>query len=101
MESFWRHLIESWRSQNLPIQKACEEDDIRSFETKYKIALSPDIRKYFLNVNGMIQYFPGYQDKEGFSFWPLERMKTVAEDNEALGRPYLGITEEDSFFLFC
>jgi len=24
MESDWRQLIESWRSQNLPIQKACE-----------------------------------------------------------------------------
>jgi len=101
MESLWRHLIESWRSQNLPIQKACEEDDIKSFETKYKIALALDIREYFLNVNGMTPYFPGYQDKEGFSFWPLERIRTVAEDNEALGRPYLRLTEEDSLFLFC
>jgi len=101
MESVWRQLIESWRSQNLPIQKACEEDDIRSFETRHKIALPPDIREYFLNVNGMTPYFPGYQDEEGFSFWPLERMRAVAEDNEALGRPYLRLTEEDSLFLFC
>ena len=101
MELIWRHLIESWRSQNLPIQKACEEDDIRSFETRNKIALAADMRDYLLNVNGMTTYFRGYQDEEGFSFWPLERMRTVAEDNEALGRRYLRLTEGDSLFLFC
>lgn len=101
MESLWRQLIESWRSQNLPIQKACEDDDIRSFETRYKIVLSPDIQEYFLNVNGMTTCFPGYQDEEGVSFWPLERMRTVAEDNEALGRRNFSLTEEDSLFLFC
>ena len=101
MECIWRQLIESWRSQNLPIQKACEDGAIRSFETRHKIALPPDIREYFLNVNGMAPYFPGYQDKEGYSFWPLERMTTIAEENEALGRPFSRLTEEDSLFLFC
>src|SRR5262249_58137049 len=98
MESVWRQLIESWRSQNLHIQKSCEEYDVRSFETRHKIALPPDIREYFLNVNGMTPYFPGYQDKEGFSFWPLERLGTIAEENEALGRPFSRLMEEDSLF---
>jgi hypothetical protein len=101
MESLWRHLIEYWRSRNLPIQKACKEDDIRSFETRYKIALPPDMREYFLNVNGMTTNFPGYQDDDGFSFWPLERVRTIAEDNEAPALRHLRLTEEDSFFLFC
>src|SRR5215813_1197955 len=101
MEHVWRQLIESWRSQNLPIQTACSEDDVRSFETRYKIVLPSDMREYFLNVNGMTPYFPGYQDEEGYSFWPLERMRTIAEDNEAHDRRYLKLTEEDSFFLFC
>ena len=101
MENLWRQLIEFWRSQNLPIQKACEEDDVRSFETRHRIALPPDIREYFLNVNGMPPYYPGYQDKEGFSFWTLETMRTLAEDNEAAGRRYVRLTEEDSLFLFC
>jgi hypothetical protein len=101
MKSAWQQLIESWRSQDLPIQKACEEDDIRSFETRHKIALPPDIREYFLNVNGMTTHFPGYQDEEGFSFWQLERMRTIAEENEALGRPFSILTEENSLFLFC
>jgi SMI1/KNR4 family protein SUKH-1 len=101
MKSLWQQLIESWRSLDLPIQKACEEDDIRSFETRHKIALPPDIREYFLKVNGMTPYFPGYQDEEGFSFWPLERVRTIAEENESLGRPFSRLTEEDSLFLFC
>jgi len=101
MERIWLQLIESWRSQNLPIQRACGEDDIRSFETRYKIALPPDIREYFLNVNGMTPYGTGYQDEEGFSFWSLETMRTLVEDNEALDRRYLRLKEEDSFFLFC
>jgi len=101
MESVWRQLIESWRSQNLPIQKTCEEDDVRSFETRHRIALPPDMREYFLNVNGMAPYWPGDQDKEGFSFWPLERIGTIAKENEALGRPFSRLTEEDSLFLFC
>jgi len=101
MDRIWRQLIELWRSQNLPIQTACREDDIRSFETRYKIALPPDMREYLLNVNGMTPYFPGDQDKEGFSFWPLERIRTLEEDNEAHDRRYLRLMEEDSFYLFC
>ena len=101
MENVWQQLIEFWRKQNLPIQKACIEDDIRSFETRYEIALPPDMREYFLNVNGMPPYFPGDKDKEGFSFWPLDRVRTLEEDNEAHDRRYLRLTEEDSFFLFC
>jgi hypothetical protein len=101
MDSVWRQLIESWRSQNLPIQKACEEDDIRSFETRHRMALPPDIREYFLKINGMTPYYPGYQDKEGFSFWTLETMRTLAEDNKAAGRRHVRLREEDSLFLFC
>ena len=101
MKSIWRRLIESWRSQNLPIREACEEADIKTFETRYKITLPPDMREYFLNVNGMTPYSPGYQDEEGFSFWPLERMRAIAEDNEASDRSYLRLPEKDSFFLFC
>jgi len=101
MGRVWQQLIDSWRSQNLPMQKACEEDDIRSYETRNKMALAADMRGYFLNVNGMTTHFPGYQDEEGFSYWPLERMRIVAEDNEAMSRRYLRLTEEDSLFLFC
>jgi SMI1 / KNR4 family (SUKH-1) len=101
MDHVWQQLIESWRSQNLPVQTACREDDIRSFETRYKIALPQDIREYFLNVNGMTPYGPGYQDEEGFSFWSLETMRTLIEENEALDHHYLRLRGEDSFFLFC
>jgi hypothetical protein len=100
MESIWRQLIEPWRLQNLPIQKVCREEDILCFETRQKITLAPDIREYFLNVNGMTPYFPGYQDGEGFSFWPLENVRTLAEENDSSDRGYLRIAERDSFFLF-
>jgi len=98
MERIWLQLIESWRSQNLPIQRACREDDIRSFETRYKIALPPDMREYLLNVNGMTPYFPGDQDKEGFSFWPLERIRTLAEDNEAHDRRYSRLKDSEQLY---
>ncbi|MCI0390344.1 MAG: SMI1/KNR4 family protein [Acidobacteria bacterium] len=101
MDHVWQQLIESWRAQNLPIQTACREDDVKSFETRYEISLPQDIREYFLNVNGMTPYGPGYQDEEGFSFWSLETMRTLMEENEELDRHYLRLTGENSFFLFC
>src|SRR5215510_2325411 len=101
MEDLWRQLIESWRSENLPIQNACKEDDIRLFEARYKIALPLDMREYFLHVNGMIPNGPGYQDKDGFSCWSLETMIALVEENEELDRRYLRLAEEDSLFLFC
>jgi hypothetical protein len=99
MECIWKSLIQSWRSQSLPIQDACIESDIRSFETS-KITLPHDLREYFLTVNGMAPYWPGDQDDEGFSFWHLERIKTLAEEASSKGQR-AWVAGPDTYLLFC
>jgi hypothetical protein len=101
MQSIWKQLIETWRSQNLPIQKACTEDELLSFENKYGRALPSDLREYFRQVNGMSPYWPGDQDTEGFSFWPIDKICTLTEENRAQAMTFASRAEHNNLFLFC
>ena len=65
------------------------------------IALPSEVRTYLLNVNGMNPHWPGDHDQEGFTFWPLERIRTLAEEIERQNKFSWSVAEPDSYILFC
>jgi hypothetical protein len=71
-----------WLSMGLSVPSGATERKLKAFEYQYRVLLPPDLRNYFSTVNGMSLYWPDSQDKEGFSFWPLEKVKNVQEEAE-------------------
>jgi hypothetical protein len=89
-----------WQSQNLPAAQGCTDAQIRQFEARYKVLLPDDMRDYFLTVNGMVENMYYDQDRNGFSFWPLRKVKTVVEEAGESGNRRLASQKTESFFVF-
>jgi cell wall assembly regulator SMI1 len=75
-----QRLTAYWRDLGLPISSGCSESAVRQFEASVGAPLPADMRTYLLTVNGMRDAFPGDQDKEGFSFWPLARVRWLPKE---------------------
>jgi hypothetical protein len=67
-------LIAHWSTQGLPLANPTPISEIEIFESRYALSLPADFRAYFERVNGMIQRGGVDGDREGFAFWPLERV---------------------------
>jgi hypothetical protein len=55
-----------WKSLGLNVQRGVPESAVRLFETQNSLILPPDVRDYFLNVNGMEQVCGHDCDANGF-----------------------------------
>jgi hypothetical protein len=73
-------LVSYWIKGGLKISQGCPEDGVRKFEIENNVALPADFRAYFLRVNGMLAEACEDCDPNGFCFWPLDRVKCVAEE---------------------
>lgn len=101
MSNIVEQLIDHWKANGLGIARGNSEAEIADFESRYQVLLPPDMRDYFLQVDGMIPYIPNDQDKEGFTFWPLSRVKTVLEETASqVGLSYY-LVDTSSFFIFA
>ena len=92
-----------WQSTGLALPTGNTEAGIRDFESRYAVSLPRDVRDYFLGVNGMDTHWPNSQDKEGYSFWPLERVKTVPEEaaNHLHSDEWSRFSGAESLFVFA
>lgn len=92
-----------WLSLGLSLPRGSTEVEIRNFESRYSVRLPPDFMDYFLHVNGMASHWPNAQDPEGYSFWPLERIKTVPEEatNHQYGNEWSSFPDAEWLFLFA
>ena len=59
----------------------------REFELKNKARLPEDFKSYLLTVNGMELGTPNDCDKQGFSFWPIQRIKPIYKEKSDLKWP--------------
>ena len=76
MSPLGQRLVELWRGDGLTIRPPARPEDIRTFETRYGVVLSDDLRAYFLTVDGMEDRLdPGLN-----RFWPLGMVKPVEEE---------------------
>lgn len=94
-------LTAHWRSIGLSIAPGNSAEEIAHFEKRHKIRLAEDLRGYLLAVNGMLAIGPNDCDPNGFSFWPLERIKTVREESATHRSPLPQITQPDQYFVFA
>jgi SMI1/KNR4 family protein SUKH-1 len=92
-----------WSSKGLIVPPGNSEDRIIEFERDYSVKLPPDLRDYFLHVNGMDPHWPNAQDQQGYTFWSLDRVKNVLEEatNHSNGQWWSSFPGADSFFIFA
>jgi hypothetical protein len=101
MNAITEQLINHWHANKIVVVGGNTEADIEDFESRYKVILPSDMRDYFLHVDGMSQYFPNSQDKQGFSFWSLHNVKTVLEETSKLVGLSYDSFEIGSLFIFA
>lgn len=68
-------LIARWTSHEIKCPPGVAPEVIASFESAHSVWLPPDLRTYFLAVNGMGER--EVWDRDFFCFWPLEDVVTV------------------------
>ncbi len=102
MKSLGQRIKEHWLSQNRNlVTQGVDEKEILSFESHYGVTMPLDMRDYFLQVNGMGSDCYSDQDKEGFSFYRLPGLKTIAETSKERQFNWLKkLPEAESFFIF-
>ena len=80
-EEISARLAHWWREAGLAFNPGVSRKELDGFEKCFKTKLKPDMRAYFLRVNGME---PGEMDPQcHIRFWPLEEVKPVQEEVDA------------------
>lgn len=79
MENSMKALTAHWASNGIQMAPGCSLDRIAEFERRYQVAMPAQLRAFYLSANGMSQTFDDEYDKNGFSFWPLERVIPLAD----------------------
>jgi len=92
-----RDLLDYWQVQDeVALRPPASETTLCDFEYKYGVRLPSDLRKYFTQADGFDQ-MSGYQDNNGFNFWPLGKIEPVAEHSDG----QFAFNGSEAFFLFA
>lgn len=83
-----------WKTQGIKPPAGVSEGRLREFENRFSITLPPDLRGYFLRVNGMGSR--SESDDDWFSFWPIEDVVRASEEYEDQF-----IEDQASYFVFA
>jgi hypothetical protein len=94
-------LLAHWRSMDLKIPFGNSPAAISDFETRHRVVLPDDFREYFRAVDGMSRVGGPDCDKDGFSFWQLEKVRPVSERVQKHKSLLLSVEEPDHYFLFA
>ena len=70
-------LRERWAVCGVQIRPGVRPKEIRAFESRYRVALPPDLRDYFMTVDGMER---GDGDEDMLEFLHLGAVKSVPEE---------------------
>lgn len=94
-------LIAHWTAQQLALSEGVTEANIRSFESRYTVRLPGDVRDYFARVNGHVQRGGVDADREGFAFWPLERVEPLPSVCAQFRVPIPLVESPEFYFVFA
>lgn len=92
-------LISHWAATGVEVEPGCSPARIAEFESRYGVAMPPDLRSSYLAANGMKKTFKDEYDPEGFCFWPLEDVAPL--DDCAVLESWPEIPREHGFFVFA
>lgn len=73
-----QRLIDRWTSHGISCPPGVSPSQISAFESRHNVQLPPDLRSYFLAVNGMGER--GTCDDDFFSFWQLSDVISIADE---------------------
>ena len=90
------HLREYWLLDDVEIMLPVSCEMIRDFEQSQKASLPPDFVRYLKFANGFNQ-FGEYQDRNGFNFWPIDKICRVSNYDD--GR--FKFESSDEYYIFC
>jgi hypothetical protein len=92
-----------WLSKAIGLPSGNSEQQMREFEHRYHVNLPPDFRDYFLRVDGMNPHWPNAQDTEGYTFWSLDRVKSIPEEavKHNSGQEWGSFSGAESLFVFA
>jgi hypothetical protein len=94
-------LVSHWTKGGLKISQGCPVDRVRKFEIENKVVLPADLRTYFLRVNGMLPDADEDCDLNGFCFWRLDKVTSVAEEIARHSSPMRKSDEDHLHFVFA
>jgi hypothetical protein len=98
-ESIAERLSRHWGQETIPPRPGAAPEAVKAFEVTHKITLPADMREYLLQLDGTGSHWPNDQDPKGFSFWPLARIRPVAE--ELAERRMTELPKLDQYFVFA
>ncbi len=83
-----------WVAQGINPPLGVTEDRLKEFESRFAVSLPPDLRGYFLEINGMGSR--DQLDNDVFCFWPLEEVTNC--NDEFLDR---FMEDQSAYFVFA
>jgi hypothetical protein len=83
---FEERLYKSWNERGLlaPLSKSTSEA-IESFQSQNRVKLPEEFRRYFTHINGMSTRGGHDVDERGFSFLPIQALRSVADFSASMG----------------
>jgi hypothetical protein len=77
MPTLAERLRDRWLSRGIQVRRGVLPEEIRAFESRNGVALPPDMRDFFLTVDGME---PGHSDEDLLEFLHLGDIMGVSEE---------------------
>jgi SMI1 / KNR4 family (SUKH-1) len=81
--------------------KGATEQALQQFESDHAVKLPTDLREYFVKCNGMVQRGGVDTDKEGFAFWPIEKVGSMRKVCLEAGVALPSIQSSEEYFVFA
>jgi hypothetical protein len=73
-------LLRKWKTEGVKVGSPNSQRRIEDFEQAHQVKLPNDFTRYLLKANGMEPGVPHDTDKHGYCFWPLERIRSAADE---------------------
>ena len=102
MHYIGRELAKHWAAHGMAARYGNSEKAVRHFEEIHNVRLPPDLRDYLLFIDGMDRTsITDYQDRNGFSFWPLSKIKSAGEEAGLHPGGYWDFPNQDVLYVFA
>lgn len=92
-------LVQRWGRPAAGGKGGASFEAVRTFESRYSVALPDDLREYVRRLDGTGPTWPTDADEHGFNFWPLSRIRPVPDELAAFKMD--PITGLDQYFVFA
>ena len=78
-------LREHWSANDVEHARPATSGEVDVFEQTHNVRLPPDLREYFLSLNGGILGHEGSADNELISFWRLDQVEPLVDAGAGSG----------------